>query len=227
MSWALRASTPVAVGQTTSATTVAATLGAAVVSNDIIIVGVECLSSDTVSGVADDLGNSYTPGPTFADAPFLNVLYSVFTAPVTATGTPTITATFGAATTKRVIHAAAFSGGLTSGPVDQNNNGSAATGTVITSGTMTPTQDNELIWGMAGDSNNTPAVAGAFTSLAAEGNWQTRTEYLIQTTATGVTTNYTALVSAPWSTIGVTFKVAGGGGPVLDADYLIYQVVQP
>lgn len=209
----LVASTPAANGLGGSGTTVAVALGAADLLNDTIVVGVTLRSGDgfTCTGVADSDGNVYQQRKVYDDQIDTGRILYLFIARVTTAGTPTITATFDGAALGRTIHVAAFRTTLDGNPVDQEATGSGASGTSITSGSMTPAEDKEVVWGFAASLVEVPAVAGVFASLASEATVQTRTEYEIQTTATARTTNFTTGASGAWATIGVTLKAAPSG----------------
>jgi hypothetical protein len=77
--------------------------------------------------------------------------------------------------------------------VDQTSTGSG-TGATITTGSVTPVQNNEVVVGvMVGDLSVSPGPGSGFTSIAlssaAGGGWIS--EYLIQTTATSVAATFT------------------------------------
>lgn len=108
-----------------------------------------------------------------------------------------------------------FSGAAAASVLDQaSGNNGAASGTTInaSTGTVTPTEDNELI--VAGMTSNVGisdlSVNGGFTVLANSDIGGGA--YLIQTTATGVNPQFSWTGSSQNSAAIMTFKAAAGGG---------------
>lgn len=217
MSVALIPSSPAAFGVTGSGATVAVTIGAAVSVGHSILVGVEIRSGDGVSltNVTDNLGNTYVQ----AIAPFDEatntgrILHGWICKTVTTGGTPVITANFTGAAFARAIHVAAFSGMDATAPVDKTSTGTAASGTAIATGSMTPAEDNEAFWGFTEATAEVPAAGSGFTILATNAvGGQSATDYKIQTTASAGPVTFTTSVGGAWAVIGCTLKQAAGGG---------------
>ncbi len=117
---------------------------------------------------------------------------------------------------------AAFSGVDTSSPFDQQNGAHDAGGvstTGISTGSVTPTSDNQLIIaGLAvGSSTATPAIDGGFTRLdfvnfSASTYYGSALAYLIQTSAAAANPFWDTDVTNTKAATIATFKAAAGGG---------------
>jgi hypothetical protein len=142
------------------ATTVACTIASSTAGNClIVVVGVY---ADTVTGVTDNLSQTYTPAYTPGSD---HVTPGVWTCPNTASGVTTITATF-SSSHGSVIFGIEESGIVTSSPVDQHKEAAFATVTVWdTTAATTTTQENSI--GYA----SICAADGSNSSFAADAGW--------------------------------------------------------
>lgn len=114
-----------------------------------------------------------------------------------------------------------FSGVLTSGdPFDQENGSTTEGATSLATGSVTPSENNELViaaWGFRSDPGGTPSLNGGFTLIDYQvwnSSWfGCALGYLIQTTATAAnpTASWTNTVQAAASI--ATFKAAAGASP--------------
>lgn len=212
MAIALVTSTPAANALGSSGASIAVTLGASAAVGDTIICGVIIRDSDgvNVTGVSDPSNGAYSPMITPFAATTPDARFHCYSVKVTSAGAPSITASFDGSAFRRTIHVAAFTG-IADSPGDKTGTGEGNSST-IQSSSMSPAEDNELIWGFATSNAGVPAVAGVFTSLISEATNLSRTEYEIQTTATARTTDFSTGGADTWGTIGVTFKQAAAGG---------------
>ncbi len=114
----------------------------------------------------------------------------------------------------------AFSGANTAGAVDQQNGASTAGASSLATGSVTPTEDNELvIYGCAG---GTIAAGHDITAVdvgtlqhhvaSATNTYAQAVGYQIQTTATARNPSFTCSASAKFSARIATFKAATAGG---------------
>lgn len=131
------------------------------------------------------------------------------------------------------IAVTAWSGAAAS-PFDQQNGNSASSGVVsISTGSVTPTQDNELIVaGIAANTvaGNTFSINSSLTiraQITSTNNISAGIATLVQTTAGAINPTWTA--PAPFLDVGVsiaTFKAAAtGGGPLIEGGQLIKGVL--
>lgn len=116
------------------------------------------------------------------------------------------------------IFVAAFSGS-TSSPFDQQNGNTQASGTSVTTGSVTPTQDNELIIAVAdiANTNTLQSIGGGFTTLDTTNgvngvNYGGIMGYLIQTTATAANPTISWTGTAEAAARIASFKVPAVGG---------------
>lgn len=115
------------------------------------------------------------------------------------------------------IFVMAFSG-VAASPLDQINTNSNS-GTTVTSGSITPTEDNELCVTMAGlDTSTSHSVDSGFTAYTQ--NWTGGVvvaggmAYKIQTTAAAVNPQWTGNVSGTYLARIASFKAATGGATI-------------
>jgi len=143
-------------------TTIAQAFRGPVTAGNLIVAAV---TWDTVSTVgtltcSDNLGNAYTTLTIWNDATTFQAL-GICYAPNIAGGSATITATLSTSQVTRRIIASEYRGVATSGVVDVSTGVGGATGTTtanaITSGSVTPTKDGDLIYGAVMDTGGTGA----------------------------------------------------------------------
>lgn len=151
MAWAF-VQAPTAV-RNSSVSSQAIVFGSAVSSNNriIIAIGWRAVFSGTVtiSSVTDDLGNTYSldKHQTIVEDGTHFAYGAVYSAPVTSTGTPTVTVAWSASCTQVELAAAEYSGLATSSPVDVSSSGSGNGTTSVASGsTANTTAANELVF---------------------------------------------------------------------------------
>ncbi len=173
--------------------------------------------------LSDSAGNSYSTAPP-ADVgydPMLRVFYKY--APTTsATHTFTLTGTnlYGK------ISVATFSGAATS-PLDQELSNYSASATSLATGSITPTQDNELVLALISNNQpfgSTPTVSGYTVGpwVTADGNANgAGIAYLIQTTATATNPTWAWTTTSKSCVLAISFKAASIQSvlPVLMAQY--------
>lgn len=145
------------------ATTVAITLTSNITSGNTLILS----SSDnngavnSISGVADGLGNSWSRATSDTEAAFVDG--EIWYAPITHAGSCTVTITYTGSYSAAAVVVEA-SGLLTASPLDQTQKNHAITGTAMTSNaTSSTTQANELVvgGGMSNGTGSTRLTAGS------------------------------------------------------------------
>lgn len=112
-----------------------------------------------------------------------------------------------------------FSGAAAAGFDQQNGAVAVGTATTLQTGSVTPSQNDELVvTGLSADRGNTLSINASFTitnqyPYSAGSREAGALAYLIQTTAGAVNPTWTTDVSAPDMAATIaTFKAAGGGG---------------
>lgn len=123
------------------------------------------------------------------------------------------------------IAVASFSGADTTSPFDQENGtGSAGSVTSIQTGSVTPTQNNELlIAGLTFDVSNTPSINSSFTitnttDYSGGNHYGVSMAYKIQTSLSAENPTWSWGAGAFVATAIATFKIptSGGGGFLLN-----------
>lgn len=208
-----------------ASTTIAQALSG-VVSGSMVVVAVGVVgSTPTITGVQDDLGNV---GVSVGRAVYVtNGFGELWVITNSAAGARTYTATYSTSVINRFICAIEASG-ATSSPLDQTSKRESQDSTNPNCPSVTTTTDGQYCVGL------TAAIAGVgLVAVAPYGDlytatlnsWNIGVEDFLQTSAGSTNATWTAANSS-WFAIMGTFK-AGSVGPALDADYLIYQAVQP
>ncbi len=182
--------------------------------------------TDTL-GVGD--GTAWAVAVTKFDASWGSALSIWYRLAPSAGGANTITADFAGLTRTVGLVIWEESGNATANVLDKTSSASGS-GATPDPGAQTTTTDGQLIVGLYDDE---PATGGtvAGTNFTLEdsvtpGAELMFTEDWVQPNFGSVSANWTKTGGA-WNALMATFKAAAAGGPVLDADYLIYQVVQP
>ena len=185
-----------------------------------LILGVQFNSEGSVASVTDERGNNWIAGPTATNASFskrMN-LYYVLNA---IAGTQTIKVNFsGLSSTPGFPQAVVseFYNVATANAFD----GSAASSTSRTAGTITTTAPGDLIyeWGASlstsdnngGAFNGTSITAGTdFTLLSADLQVGSGDQYQIQSTPGPITPTFSASGSAIWGSVAIALKSATAG----------------
>lgn len=185
----------------------------------------------TYPTISDTKGNTYTKvvDQLGGTGNVYNTAWWYCDAPVVGTGH-----TFSALGTGSfaTIAAIGFSGGASSSSLDQHSGaGTGTNGNVVTPGSVTPGQDNELILTgvLFNQSSQTVGVDSGFT-LTDQGaptsgfNFGIAIAYKIQTTATAVNPTWTATSATDgMAAVTATFKAAGSGN--VDADFSLTQTL--
>lgn len=173
---------------------------------DLIVAAVgSYFSSGTFS---DSLGNSYTTilSEIAIGAVILKSRYCV---------NPTVGAshTFSINAGYPCLCMAAFSGVKTTSPLDQTSSASSSSVTSIAAGSITPTENNELVVSMHGvdGGSNAPTCGGGFTVTDSDYNAGTEGSglaYLIQTSSAAANPSWTWSGSCAAASIIASFKAA-------------------
>lgn len=149
--------------------TAAVTMGAVSV-GDLVVVGTSKFgaTATTVTGVTDNLGNTYTQVPSAkASNATRTMMIDMWSSVITTGGTPTITVTFSVTNSQtKIVQAMEFSGNLSSSIVDAT---ALITGDVAdtspTGAAVTNTNGDDIIveFGWKNASNITAIASGGFT----------------------------------------------------------------
>lgn len=175
----------------------------------LLVVGIAKDSGGTIS-LSDSKGNSWTALTATTQGSTRCILY--YAANPTVGGSHTFSNT--GAFNYSSICVAAFSGVATTTPFDQEN-GAGASSTTLATGSVTPTEDNELvITHLAFSGSGLPtSIDGGFTEtndveFGGGNNYGSTMAYLIQTTAAAANPTWTRTNSNPMATRIATFKAA-------------------
>jgi hypothetical protein len=188
--------------------------------SNCLILGVQFNSAGSVASVTDDKGNNWIAGPTATNVSFskrMNLYYALNAID----GTQTIRVNFGGLSSTPGFPQAVvseFYNVATANAFD----GSAASPTSRTAGTITTTAPGDLIyeWGASlsssdingGAFNGTSITAGTgFTLLSADLQVGSGDQYQIQSSAGPITPTFSASGSAVWGSVAIALKSATAG----------------
>lgn len=133
------------------------------------------------------------------------------------------------------IGATAYSGAKASSPFDQQNGGGTSSGTTVQPGSITPTEDNELVFSCVANRDNVDVISidGGFTLLSHSGGTPSQTyghghAELIQTSAAAANPTFTCGGAADeHSAVIASFKTVSAGiiinalrGPLAPVGYI-------
>lgn len=177
-----------------------------------------CYSANVGATVvaADSLGQTWSEAQSQSQTTDGNVMKIVYF-PNTVGGANTLTCTFTGGGPSFRCGVSEYSGVATTTPLDQHTSAQGAAGTGD-SGSVTPSQDNELVIMAASNSNGTTFTIGTGTKRV---NVPDATSTRIgggeeiQTTATTRQSSWTFGSSANWASLIATFKPAGGAATVV------------
>ena len=185
-----------------------------------LILGVQFNSAGSVASVTDDKGNNWIAGPTATNGSFskrMNLYYALNAI----AETQTITLHFSGLTTTPGFPQAVVSEFYNVAPSNAFD-GSAASATSRTAGTITTSAPGDLIyeWGASlsssdingGAFNGTSITAGTgFTLLSADLQVGSSDQYHIQPAAGPITPTFSASGSATWGSVAIALKSATAG----------------
>jgi len=154
----------------------AVTLTGVAAGNCLIAVVGTGVSNTDVPTISDTVNGSWPAKLVSSSLPVDHDNYLVYNFPNTGAGSPVITVTNGAASTVQ-FHVMEVSGLATTNPFDTSATGYNASASSITTSSMTPAQNNELIIGVMGTDSNqpTPTAAGSATRIESTQNLATST----------------------------------------------------
>jgi len=193
MAWSILASTSAGSSDTINVTTSAIDTSGA----DLIVLSVASYIVVSNPLPSDSKGNTWHPARSAFSASLSRVsLYYAYN-PTVGTG-HTFTCGIPATQNFPSISVVAVSGALLTDPLDQTNGGTASSSTTVSTGNITPTQDNELIVtsvaGQADITTGTPPSGFTIqTSVTFAGgvHWSSGIATQIQTTATTIGATWT------------------------------------
>lgn len=178
---------------------------------NLVVVGVCNFGVDPgAADVSDNKGNTYTrinhQGPVDSGVNYQGIYYAKNVA-----GGSTFTVTVTNGDTLFIVE---YAGADTTAPLDQTSIGATGNNAAPKAASITPTQDNELIVGVAW-SNQDSDVWGTSASFTLRQNETDNNSWergaiadLIQTTAAAVQASFTTSSSAAWGALSASFKAA-------------------
>jgi len=203
-------------GETIGSTTNAQTFASANTAGNCIIVAFKFSDNAAFVSLADSRGNTYTQCGAEFDNTTLRVRSRIYAAYNIAGGTNTVTLTISTAPTDDIrLWIAEFSGLATSAANDLNagQNGTAGSGGSMTSTSVTPSANGELIFGFFVPGSGPVSAGSGFTAISTSGG--NLTEYLVQATAASIAATGTDSFGPgdPYTGKVATFKPPGGAAP--------------
>jgi len=196
-------------------TTLSQAFRAPVTAGNLIVAAVSWDSTGSAGTLtcSDNLGNSYTTMTVWNDASTLQTL-AVCYAPNITGGSATVTATLSATHITRRMVVSEYSGVATSNPVDVsagvNGTAGSTAANAITSGSITPTLDGDLIYGATMDTGGVTTIAPGtgFTQRNFINLKDLTVQDQIQTTATPVASTMTFGTAHRYVATVIAFKAA-------------------
>jgi hypothetical protein len=190
---------------------------------------VNCDASPNASmAIYDSNGNAYSLAVTTSTLDgTAGFQVATFYAPNIAGGTDTITASTTGSPYYLTVVASEWKGVATSNPLDQIGaaSGSSTAPTVTTDASTT--QSNELIYSLADSfSNSTDINTPTYVDIDADVNGGVSDAYLVSSTISHYTVNWTAGLSDPWWSLIATFKPVGAAPPPPPTEYWFSGVIQ-
>lgn len=213
------------VGHTTN--TVDLTFDSSTTSGNLIVVAVTSYgATQTCNTVTDTKGNTYTKIGSVNRSPGDDTIDLFYAKNITGGASHRIDVTM--ANTENIgIAMSEYSGADTSSPLDTNNNSGNGTGSTATSGSITPSVNNCLIFVGGTDQRlaTTTVTAGSGYTLramagTADNSVRVYSEDQIQSTAAAITGDFAIGTSVTWAASIAAFKPAVGGGGGASNQYL-------
>lgn len=166
-------------------------------------------NDDNVITMTDNASTPNTYTVIGTDSAFLTTLLYAKNITVPVTGATTMTATHAGG--GFAIGLVEFSGADESAPLDKSASAHGS-GSPLSSGTMTPSVNGELVYGVIATPGGFGYSPGAgFTNLNNISNMASGDQYLVQSTAAAITVNCTfSIGGVTWGVVAATFKPAGG-----------------
>jgi len=210
--------TPVTTGGTFAPGSSTLTASLTVSTGSTIVVGVLSAGITSTLSVADNVNGAYTQLDVLNDASFTSS-GGTFAKTNSASGSVTITVTFGTAANFPVLSAVEITGAAT-GAIDGHAGAvqSAGSGSALSSGNFTSTAQPALLIGWAiNDTGDAPTVGGSgftiVTTAPATGSWEWK-----RVTATGTqAATYTSSDFGGHMTFGLAVDESSGAGPTFNA----------
>lgn len=172
---------------------------------DILVVSLGCYQGDSTTGLSDSKSNTWTLVLRRTATNRQSAMWYAKAPTVGTNHTFTFTNVGGVEST---VMAAAFSGADQTSPKDQENGGSGLSGTSQQTGSVTPTQDNELLYTSLYGLDQSPAIDSGFSildsALSSQGSMSHA--YKIQTSAGAENPTWSWANSDPHAVTIVTYK---------------------
>ena len=190
-----------------SAKSLAVSFGSATKAGDIILVGVDFLT--TFSSITDSQGNTFTEVGSQLTTPGNQIHTRLYYAANIAGGSDTVTIKLATATTDLEVYLAEYAGVNQTNPIDAQA-GATGRGSAVSSGSATTTAAGDLIFGYC-VSDNSCTVGSGFTARS------TFNVNLLEDETAGSSGSYaaTATANSTWAMQMVALKPASGSTPAV------------
>ena len=202
-----------------TATTISATFSSPVTAGNTIILAITWGYPESISSITDTLGNIYYDSGATIYTEAMDQTTAIWYANNSLGGSDTITVTFGGSVPWRGLYAVEYSGLAKQDILDDTAANGATSGTADP-GTITPTEDNELVFSIVSDnlgSGENPA--SGFTSIYNDSGTDLYVAHQIQTTATEITT-FWSYTGNWWVASAASFKAetADSTSPIVNVN---------
>lgn len=194
-------------------TTLAVAFGVATQAGNSVVACVACTDTQTVTGVAGTQCGAMTQAFSFDDSVQTGKRLDQWYAQASPGGSETITATYSASVTNRVLHIFEVNAmEIAVSPVDKTAS-LAGSGAAITTGAVTPDDPGGLFIGFCISSFAGGVAQSPFTQGELENSISSASEFYVQDAAApqGATMNQGG--AAGWGCILVVYKVTSSAGP--------------
>lgn len=194
----------------TSAATIAVSFPVGTTAGNLITIAPSSDQTGTHATPTDDKSNTYAASAPSTDGGTTERVSGWYAKNCIAAAV-SVTAHFTTAAANLGIEIAEFSGADTSAPLDKTGGLATSAATDAFSPSVTPTTNNQLIWGASKNDQDIPVAGTGYTLLDADGLVGIGHEYLIQGTAAAVTTEFSETFSGQWVVLIATYKAAAAG----------------
>lgn len=192
-----------------------------VLPGNLLVLTIQYANAESISTITDDKGNTWNAGPTCTNVASGRILALFYVENAIAnTNAVTVQFTTNNATDIRPqATMSEFYNIATSGSGD----GSSSSSTSQTAGSITTTQNNDLIFHAGVDFSDTSGTGGAFngtsitkgsgfTLLSADLQVGTCAQYQVQGTAGAINPAFTSSGASTWGSVAMAFKFSAGAG---------------
>ena len=202
------------VGSTNSTTVTSAAINTTGAS--LIVISLSYFQGGSFTTPTDSSSNTWTQLTVHTNNSDTSQVLFYVTNPTTS-ASHTFTENNGGTSTYPGICVTAFSGTQTSSPFDVQNGNQGTTVTTLSTGSITPGSNNELVVTGVGGNYSTSSINSGYTIIDSEPGvashgYTAAIAYIVQTTATATNPTWTQSGSGTIATTIASFKAASGGG---------------